>query len=260
MKHLRSLPLLCLIALQAPALAQPFSAPFTDGYTAGGFRIAPRHLDRTGDIDLGLYAGTIYFPMLNHSGGISQLTLQGRVSDQAVLFTSIGPQFEFGVRGKLWSSSSSALGWDAAYRIDEFLFLVPYSGSSNPYTNPETIGQGLDLRLNAMQVSRDLNLFLSPVLSILNNRSSLGVETGFEYTQDGVVLGFDLGYRQNLSAKTLPNITLLPFELTYGAGVRYRITENWALQGNYQFIQSNTYYVPYHNLLLGFRYRFNLAE
>lgn len=260
MMLLRSLPLLCLIALQAPAFAQPFSGPFTDGYTAGGFRIAPRHLDRTGDVELGLYAGTIYFPLLNNSGGISQLTLQGRVSDQAVLFTSIGPEFEFGVRGKLWSSSNAALGWDAAYRIDEFLFMVPYSGTPNPYTTPDTIGQGLDLRLNAMQVSKDINLFLTPVLSVLNNRSSLGVETGFEYTQDGVVLGFDLGYRQNLSAKTLPNITLLPFELTYGLGVRYRLTESWALQGNYKYNRSNTYDVPYHNILMGIGYRFNLAE
>ncbi|MBO9540921.1 carboxypeptidase regulatory-like domain-containing protein [bacterium] len=246
---------LCLAATAASANAQAVAPRLENSLTAGGLNIAPRYLDRPGDVDLNLLGGFVNFPTTGGSLLGGQVGLQARLSDRLQLLANLGPLNEIGLRGPLWTGEATRLGWAAHYRSDLYFAIAPSFGLPAPMFGlvpfPGSVGQGAELKLNAMHAWNGLSLYASPLVAVMSNRSMAGLDVGVDWTLDRWGLGYAAEYRRNVHNPRQAHGSLVDSELQHSVGMRFSLDERKYLQANYYHLPTDTYGITNQTFLVG---------
>lgn len=244
----------CGLSLATPALAEE-PVRLENSLTSGGLNIAPRYLDQVGDIDLNLLGGYLNYPnsAANLVGG--QFALQARILDQVQLLANMGPLTEIGLRGPLADLGWVKLGWDAHYRSDLYFLIQPGPGRTAPMFGlspmPGSSAYGLEGQLNAMHSYLGFNLFVSPLLAVMSNRTTAGLAAGLDWNLDRLGLGYGFSYRANVVNPNQSTEPLAASELQHSVGVRYSLTERLYAQANYYLQPADSYGIPSQTVLAG---------
>lgn len=237
-----------------PAMAAD-QARLENSLTSGGLNIAPRYLDRPGDVDLNLLGGAFTYPT-NGSGLMGgQLSLQARLTDKLQLLANMGPLAEIGLRGPIGELQGWKLGWDARYRQDMYFVVSSGTGLSSTLLGAVPLigaaASGAEVKLNGMLPVGGFNFFVSPVAASLSNRSYAGVEGGVDWSWNQLGLGYAMSYHANLINPAAGTIDLNANEFLHGAGVRYSLTDRHYLQANYLYQPADVYGLATQQILVG---------
>lgn len=236
-----------------PAVAAPELKRLENSLTAGGLNIAPRYLDKTGDVDMNLLGGMVNYPTSEASLAGGQISLQARLTDKLLLLANMGPLNEIGLRGPLDSFADWTLGWAAHYRSDLYFTTSPTTGLVSPMGGymPGSLAQGLELKLNGMRGLGGFNLYLSPLLAFMSNRTMAGAEGGIDWSWNRLGLGYGLSARSNVVNAAQGAFSIAGNEIQQSAGIRFSMNDWSYLQANYYYSQSDTYGLPVQTALAG---------
>lgn len=245
-------------SLALPALGEPKLQRLENSLTAGGLNIAPRYLDKPGDIDMNLLGGMIGYPTAEAALGGAQLSFQARLTPSIVLLANMGPLNEIGLQGPVAAPhpllADWRLGWQAHYRSDLYFTTQPSIGTvglPGGYM-PGSLGQGLELKLNTQRTLwGGFDAFVSPVAAYMTNRSMLGVDAGLDWTWEALSLGYGLVARANVINPAQDSYSISGSEIQHSAGIRYSLNGWTYLQANYYYSPSDTYGLPMYTALAG---------
>lgn len=229
------------IALPAIALSPLELTPLNSGWTAGSLRIAPMHLDRSGEAELSLRPSFDQFAMMQ--GPSTALSLQLRALDSVLLYADYGKLTQLGLRGPLPSLGDVGLGWDASLRHDTYMLSQTGAQVLVPFTQLDAVGWGGDFRLNGKSALGGMNVYYGPLISVMSNRWGVGLEAGVEYDLAGWVLGANAGARYHFGLKDAPaySYVMQPFEDVFGLGVRKALTDTLEANVAFQWQPDNVY-------------------
>lgn len=236
-----------------PAAAAPELKRLENSLTSGGLNIAPRYLDNPGDVDMNLLGGFVNYPTSEASLMGGQISFQARLTDRLLMLANMGPLNEIGLRGPLDSLADWRLGWAAHYRSDLYFTTLPTTGLVSPLGGymPGSLGQGLELKLNGMRSLGGFNLYLSPLLSVMSNRTMAGAEGGVDWSWDRLGLGYGLSARSNVLNAAQGAFAIAAAEIQHSLGLRYSLDNRSYLQANYYYQPSDTYGLPIQTALAG---------
>ncbi|MBO9541293.1 hypothetical protein J7643_11950 [bacterium] len=236
-----------------PAMAAPELKRLENSLTAGGLNIAPRYLDKAGDIDMNLLGGVVNYPSSEASLVGGQISFQARLTDRLLLLANMGPLNEIGLRGPLAPLADWSLGWAAHYRSDLYFTTAPTTGLASPMGGymPGSLAQGLELKLNGMRTLGGFNLYLSPLLAVMSNRTMAGAEGGIDWTWERLGLGYGLSARSNVVNAAQGAFAIAGTELQHSAGIRFSLNNASYLQANYYYAPNDTYGLPVQTILAG---------
>ncbi|MBO9542315.1 carboxypeptidase regulatory-like domain-containing protein [bacterium] len=241
------------VTMALPALAEP--ARLENSLTAGGLNIAPRYLDKVGDVDLNLLGGLLNYPASQASLVGGQFSLQARIHDKVQLLANMGPLAEIGLRGPITELSGLKLGWDAHYRSDLYFLIDQGPGRTAPMFGlapyPGSSAHGLEAKLNAMYARKGFTLFASPLAAVMSNRTMAGVEAGIDWAWDRLGLGYAVSYRANVVNPAQSVEAVAGNEVQHSVGARYGLGDRLYAQANYFFQPSDTYAIANQGLLAG---------
>jgi hypothetical protein len=239
----------------SPAFAGQEPSRLENSLTAGGLNIAPRYLDRPGDVDLNLLGGLMTYPESQASLAGGQASLQARLTERLVLMANMGSLTEIGLRGPIGDFSGVQLGWGAHYRSDVYFLAKQGPGRSavafGLAPSPGSAANGAEAKLNAMLPLGDLNLYASPLVAVMSNRSNLGAEFGADWSWQRLGLGYAFGWRANVLNPAQDLEAVSANELLHSVGARYSLTDRLYAQANYAFQPVDAYGLPSHAVLAG---------
>lgn len=247
--------LLVAIALPASALSPLESTPLNSGWTAGSLRLAPSHLDRSGEAEVSVRQSFDQFEVMQ--GPSTAFSLQLRALENVLLYADYGKLTQLGLRGPLSGPEGIALGWDAALRHDTYMLSQTGARMLVPFTSLDAVGWGGDFRLNGKSSLGGMNLYYGPLLSLMSNRWGLGVEAGAEVDLAGWVLGANAGARYHFRTQDAPGYSyaMQPFEDLLGLGVRKALTDTLEANVSFQWQPENVYGMWNRSYTAGVSYR-----
>lgn len=247
--------LVMMAVLPAAALPLSESTPLNSGWTAGAMRLAPSHLDRSGEAEVSLRQAFDQFEAMQ--GSSTAFSLQLRAKDDLLLYADYGKLTQLGLRGPLAGPEGMSLGWDASLRHDTYMLSQTGAQFLVPFTQLDAVGWGGDFRLNAKSTWAGLNVYYGPLLSLMSNRWGLGLEAGVEADLAGWVLGASAGARYHFGLKDAPaySYVMQNLEDQIGLGVRKALTD--ALEANvaFQWQPDNAYGMWNRSYTAGVSYR-----
>lgn len=245
-------------------LSVPASRP-GDIRSAGAFFIAPRYLPHVGDAEI--YLDPVYVlsstPQAPGSPWIGQVGLEYKLSDALELHASVSPYSLIGFRGPLFEADSKALGWAAYYRTDSYptggAALPPGVGA--PLFGLLPLGgvgeaRGAELRFNGMHRHSMVNVFISPVASVMSNRTNVGADLGLDLDLGQVVLGYTGSFKYNVLNPYSGISNFQNVELQHVVGGRVILDDHLYLQANYFMVPADTYGNSVNSIVAGIGYRF----
>lgn|GEM_PF-2841029 len=223
--------------------------------TNSGINIAPRYLYQVGDIDMTVRGGFINYPTSAAQLAGSQLSMQMRLTDRLQVMADLGHTTEVGLRGPLFNALDWTIGWDAHYRSDLYFLANSGMGLSAPMFGmvpfPGGSAQGMEIALNTMRPWKNFNLYLTPVVSVMSNRTMAGGDGGLDWNLGRLGLGYSLGYRHILVNPDAVNASLISDEIKHSVGARYGHSDKLFSQVNYFWSTGDTYGIPVQGLLAG---------
>ena len=242
-----------MAGMPASALPPLESTPLNSGWTAGAIRIAPFHLDRSGEADVSLRQSFDQFAAMQ--GPSTAFSLQLRALDHVLLYADYGKLTQLGLRGPL--GGLEGLGWDAALRHDTYMLSQTGAQLLVPFTHLDAVGWGGDFRLNGKAALGGFNLYYAPLLSVMSNRWGLGLEAGVEYDLAGFVLGANAGARYHFGLKDAPaySYVMQPLEDQIGLGLRKVLTDTLEANVSFQWQPDNAYGMWNRSYTAGVSYR-----
>lgn len=247
--------LLLTAAIPAVAVSPLESSPLNSGWTAGAIRIAPHHLDRSGEADVSVRQSFDQFATMQ--GPSTAFSLQLRALESVLLYADYGKLTQLGLRGPLGGPAGMQLGWDAALRHDTYMLSQTGAQLLLPFTNLEAVGWGGDFRLNGQSTLAGLSLYYGPLLSVMSNRWGVGLEAGVEVDLAGFVLGANAGARYHFGLKDAPaySYVMQPLEDVVGLGVRKALTDSLEANVSFQWQPDNVYGMWNRSYTAGVSYR-----
>lgn len=228
-------------ALPASAASPLDASPLNSGWTAGAIRLAPFHLDRSGEADVSLRQSFDQYSTMQ--GPSTAFSLQLRALSNVLLYADYGKLTQVGLRGPLSALEGMQLGWDAALRHDTYMLSQTGAQLLVPFTHLDAVGWGGDFRLNGKSTLGGMNLYYGPLLSVMSNRWGVGLEAGVEADLAGWVLGANAGARYHFGLKDAPaySYVMQPFEDVLGLGVRKALTDTLEANVAFQWQPDNVY-------------------
>ena len=243
------------IALPATALSSLELTPLNSGWTAGSLRIAPSHLDRSGEVELSLRPSFDQFSTMQ--GPSTAVSLQLRASDTLLLYADYGKLTQLGLRGPLPSFGDIAWGWDASLRHDTYMLSQTGARMLIPFTSLDVVGWGGEARLNGKSALGALSFYYGPLLALMSNRWGVGLEGGVEYDLAGWMLGANAGARYHFGLQDAPaySYVMQPFEDVLGVGMRKALTDTMEANLAFQWQPDNAYGMWNRSYMAGVSYR-----
>lgn len=227
----------------------------TNSLTNGGLNIAPRYLHQVGDLDLAVLGSYLSYPVSAANLAGTQVSLQMRLSDRLQVLADLGHSSEVGLRGPIVETREWAVGWDAHYRSDLYFLTNSGMGLSSPMFGmvpfPGGTAQGMELGLNTMRTWGSFDLYLTPVVSVMSNRSMAGLDGGLDWSFGRLGLGYGLGYRRLLFNPDVPNSALVSDEVEHSLGLRFDWTSKLFSQLKVFWTPGDSYGLPMQGVMAG---------